>query len=56
MLAMQPATMAGGNEVVKMNPGAKERMVSINEREAAMYSPIDANGLRHCALNNINLI
>jgi hypothetical protein len=34
-----PATMLGGSEVVKMNPGAYERTTSMRSAEPAMYPP-----------------
>ena len=38
-LASAPAATTGGMDVVKMNPGAVERMVSMRGAEAARYPP-----------------
>ena len=39
MAVLAPAMVAGGSDVVKMNPGASERMVSTSAADPAMYPP-----------------
>jgi hypothetical protein len=45
MAAVVAAQIAGGNAVVKINPGAYERTASISELVPAMYPPIQPKAL-----------